>query len=473
MRVILVCVTAVGLAVATAFAQPMAPLPCPAPPPTRGVRVAAEWEPVVGVLIGWPLKLPRALVVELARDVDLHVTVRDERDQRRAARTFADWGIDPDRVRFVTTGQGTGYYLPRDWGPFAVFDAAGRYRLVDGLLRDYPLGGLGGLRRLSPTNVLRLNYRPDDQASAAFARSLGVERVEVPVSLTGGNVVFDGHGTGFASRLLLEENEAMGVSEAEFRRILCREFGVTRFHFLPNFERLGIQHVDCLFKLLDEERVLVKRPPADHPLHGHVEHVIDHLRTLTNPRGRSYQILRIDTPRYLLFKLANYTNAVIANRRIYVPLFDIPADAAALETWRQAMPGYEVLGFSYDGWSFTDALHCRVRGVWDPAMLYLSHPRPPACVPWAAAIPLAVQVRDYGGAGLLADRLTLTWRVRGDGWRVESLRPGGVDKFQATLTGVPPGATVEYYFTAASASGRHETTPRTAPLAVYALSVGR
>ncbi len=408
----------------------------------------------------------------MARDVDLYVTVRNAWAQSRASRTFEDWGIDRHRVHFVVTGQGTGYYLPRDWGPFAVFDAAGKYRLIDGQLRDYPLGGLTGQRLISLTSLLGLNYRQDDQASVAFARALGVERTELPISLTGGNVVFDGLGTGFASHILLEENNAMGISEEQFRSYLSQHLGVHRFHFLPNFERMGIQHVDCLFKLLDEERLLVKRPPADHPLYAHVENVVQHLRQIPNVRGRPYEILRIDTPRYLLSKLANYTNAIILNRRIYVPLFGLEADAAALATWRQAMPGYEVLGFPYEGWSFTDALHCRVRGVWDPAMLYLSHPRPPCRVP-GPTLTLVVQIRDYSGCGLLADRQTLTWRPRGGGWQVVPLHPAReIDTFQATLTGLPPGQTIEYYFSAASASGRQETMPRTAPRAAYAVTVG-
>jgi hypothetical protein len=202
--------------------------------------------------------------------------------------------------------------------------------------------------------------------------------------------------------------------------------------------------------------------------------VVRHLQQLTNPRGRRYQILRIDTPCYLWHKLATYTNSLIVNRKIYVPLFDIPGDEAALETWRRAMPGYEVMGFSYRGWSFTDALHCRVRGVWDPCMLYLSHHRPDCRIPWSASVPLTVQVRDYSKAGLVAEGLTLSWRVRGrTDWQVTPLRPGNAaDTFQAEVTGITPGQTLEYFFSAASASGRRETMPRTAPHAVYSVTVG-
>jgi agmatine/peptidylarginine deiminase len=438
------------------------------------VRVAAEWEPVTGVVIGWPLRLPRELVCELANEVDLQVMVQDDHARSSAARTFSRWGLDPARIHFVVTEQGSGSYVPRDWGPFAVFDAEGKYRLVDGRFQGYPMSGFAGEHLCWAETLVHHGYHHDDQAPAALARALGVERVELPIALTGGNIAFDGHGTGFATQILLAENKSLGVSQEQFLCVLKQHLGVTRFHFLPNFERLGIQHIDCLLKLLDEERILVKRVPVDHPSYPHVENAVRQLLQLTSVRGRPYQILRIDTPAYCLNRLASYTNSLIVNRKVYVPLFDIDADAAALDTWRRVMPGYEVLGFPYRNWSYTDALHCRVRGVWDPGMLYLSHHRPPCRVSWANLPTLEVQIRDYSGAGLLADRLTLTWRAQGTpSWQVVQLRPGSsVDTFEGNLNGLTPGQTIEYYFSAASASGRQETLPRTAPRAVYAVMVG-
>jgi agmatine/peptidylarginine deiminase len=380
MRPVLVCV-AVAAAVAPVPAEAAAP---PAARETRdGLRVAAEWEPAVGVLIGWPLKLPRGLVTELAKDVALYVTVADKMHELKAGMTFRRWGIDPARVHFVLTRQGDGYFLTRDWGPFAVFADRGPLTLVDGRYLDYPLGRLGGKRLLWLSKLLGLDYRPDDAAPAAVAGQLGLRRRELPVALTGGNLFFDGQGTGFATQILLDENRAMGVSREKFLATLREELGVARFHVLPNFERsgfegtgFGIHHADCLLKLLDEERILVKRAPRGHPDYQSVEAAVRHLAGLTNVYGRPYTLLRIDAPRYRKQELANYTNSLILNRKVYVPLFGIPADGAALRTWRGACPGYQVIGFAFDkgedGWSYTDSLHCRTRAVWDPKMLHLT-----------------------------------------------------------------------------------------------------
>src|ERR1043165_8531251 len=113
------------------------------------------------------------------------------------------------------------------------------------------------------------------------------------------------------------------------------------------------------------------------------------------------------------FGTDSYTNAVIVNRSIFVPLFDIPADALALQTWREAMPGYVVRGFTHRGWKNTDALHCRVRGIWDPHMLYLTHRPPEPTVDGYRGFTPTVQIRDYSGAGLIKEQLPPHWRPRG------------------------------------------------------------
>lgn len=450
-----------------------------------GIRVAAEWEPAVGVLIGWPLKLPKALVVEMAKDLDLYVTVSNKRNEQKAQTTLAQWGIDLERVHFVITKQGDGYFLTRDWGPFAVFDARGNYSLVDGRYLDYPLSGIDSSKRLLwLSKLLGLDYKPDDAAPAALAEALGAKRTKLPIALTGGNVFFDGHGTGFATQIMIDENIAMGGTKDKFLRVLREQLGVAQFHILPNCESsgyegagYGIQHIDCLLKLLDEERMLIKRAPKDHPDSKHIEAVVQHLSKLMNIFGRPYALLRIDTPRYHKDYLANYTNSVIINRKIYVPLFGIAEDKQALETWRAAMPGYEVSGFEFDkgedGWSYTDSLHCRTKAIWDQKMLYMTHKRVDAVVPSAGKYPVEVQVRDYSDAGLIEDKLQLAWRTEGSSeWTKVRLEPAGTEHaFKAAIEGIRPGQTVEYYLSAAARSGRRESLPRTAPKGLYSFKV--
>src|SRR5262249_2746227 len=160
-------------------------------------RVAAEWEPVMGVLIGWPLKVPDALVVALSQEVDLYVTVSHRTHPARAATQFCEWGIDLRRVHFVVTEQGRGDYLTRDWGPFAVLDDHGHYRMVQHQFRGYALGTAINSHLFWVPPLSGAPYRPEGRSSVAVAREVGCAIRELPLFLTGGNVAFDGHGTAF------------------------------------------------------------------------------------------------------------------------------------------------------------------------------------------------------------------------------------------------------------------------------------
>jgi agmatine/peptidylarginine deiminase len=444
-----------------------------------GPRVAAEWEPVTGVVIGWPLKLRRPLVSAVAKDVDLYVMVANNAGMRRAHKVFAEWQIDPARVHFLRTTQGDGYYLPRDWGPFAVFHGRDNCKLVDGRYVDYLAAAAGSERPLvSLSQQFGLDYHLDDNAPAAIAKELGWPRTELPVALTGGNLFFDGMGTAFATQIMVDENAAMGIPRDKFLQILKKELGVVRFHVVPNFEggMGGIQHIDCLLKLLDEERILIKRAPHDHPDFRHIESTVGQLAKLENAYGRPYTLLRIDTPRYHEDDLTNYTNSIILNRKIYVPLFGIPADQRALKTWRAAMPGYNVLGFALDksliDMRYMDAIHCRTRAIWDPKMLRITHKRIDGRDPSDQGFLAEVKIRDYSGLGLVEDRLRLAWRIAGSPmWTEVRLEPAGTtDLYRATIPGPKAGQTVEYYLSAASRSGRQETLPRTAPKGFYAFT---
>ena len=173
-----------------------------------------------------------------------------------------------------------------------------------------------------------------------------------------------------------------------------------------------------------------------------------------------------------------YTNSLILNRKVLVPLYGVPADRDALETWRKAMPGYRVIGFEHHGgwleqWMSFDALHCRARAVWDPEMLYIRHRRVAGTVAPAAAYPIEVEIRDYSKAGLIPGELTLSWRRSGEkGWRViplEATENRGI--FDAAIPGAAAGHAVDYFLSAADRSGRRESLPRTAPEGYYSFRV--
>jgi agmatine deiminase len=450
-----------------------------APHPGEKVRVAAEWEPALGALVGWPLMVPESLLVEIARDDTLFLLVDDEESKVEAEGELVEWGIDLANVRFIVAKQGDAHPWTRDWGPSARFSEEEGYSLVDPWFDDYPLSGAGCESRLySQRRLLFMDFASDDLATEVLADTLGFSSLQVPIALTGGNALVDGHGTVFSTCTMLNENRALGVSDDQFFTAVRQQMGISRYVMIPNFELFGIQHIDCFLKLLDEERILVARPPEGHPHYERSEAIVRELSSLTNAHGRPYQIIRIDTPPYWWDFMPAYTNSLILNRKVLVPLYGIPADRDALETWRKAMPGYQVIGFEHRGgwlerWMSFDALHCRTRAIWDPEMLYMAHKRVAETVAPAEAYPIEVKIRDYSRAGLIGETLELSWRSSGeDAWRVIPLQATtNPETFVASIPGAAAGQEVEYFLSAADHSGRRESLPRAAPEGYYSFTV--
>src|SRR5690606_5054091 len=104
----------------------------------------------------------------------------------------------------------------------------------------------------------------DDRAPQEIGAALGQDAVRVPFAFTGGNVLCDGQRTAFSTCALANENDVKGLPEGEFRKRVRQFLGIEHYYLVSNFERHGIQHIDCFMKLLDEERLLVLRLPEDH-----------------------------------------------------------------------------------------------------------------------------------------------------------------------------------------------------------------
>ncbi len=473
----------------------------PAFSPSDQTRMVAEWEPAVGVLVAWPPRIPHKLIQELAKDTKLHLLVENRKAMQDAITWLTKWEIYPDQVKFITSPHGVDVSWTRDWGPHAVYDTTGVMKLADGMyVYSTPLSGYAcddTLRflfydengKIEPTIA-------DDRIPRYIAGSVDLEMVELGFAFTGGNVISDGQQSAFSTCVLLNENNFMGIDEAKFRTMAEEKLGITKYNILSNFEEYGIQHIDCYMKMLDEERLLVMRPPADHPASAVYEGIIEHeLSQLTNAFGRPYEILRLDTdtfgdPRYPM-ELAAYSNSLILNKAIYVPLFGIPQDTIALRQWREAMPGYEVKGFEfvvgrephlaqdvyehYDviGWRGGDALHCRTRAVWEPTMLYLSVDRIPRRVIKKDAYRVEVIIRDYSAGEPIPESLRVLWRVHGQiDWENVLLKPTGVpDHYAADIPGGQAGVTIEYYIAARSFWGTKATMPRVVPEAYYEFTI--
>ena len=466
---------------------------------TQGIhnRTAAEWEPAIGTLIVWPLSIPYKLVIELANDNHLYTMVENEDSRKEAEKWFNKWHIKSDNVTFIYAQQGVDSWWTRDWGPSAVFTKKNEYYLADGKyiyatpLTDMACNDSLKFLYFDEDNKMELT-QIDDDATIPLAKQLGFDLMDLPFNNTGGNVMTDGLGTAFSSCVIYAENDFHGVDRKSFLQLNDSLLGFQQYNIISNFEKHGIQHIDCLLKLIDEETFLVAEPPTDHELFNVYNNIItEELAKLKTPYGRAYKILRIKTARYNEERLAAYTNSLILNKTVYVPLFDIDQDSIAIQTWGDAMPGYEIKGFKFVlddepivtdelrkqyrnyGWNSGDALHCRTRAIWNPEMLFISVNRINPEVNLDQRSIVYATIIDYSGKGLVKNKNELLWRLSGESkWNNITLKQSeNVNHFFAQIPNHKSGTTIEYYISAVSNSGEKETRPKTAPAATYEFSI--
>ncbi len=462
--------------------------PIPAGVAPEGViAIPAAWEPALGAFVSWPLKVPDALVVEIASDDRLFILAQPkEIDAAREA--LLELGISEESFEIVPAPVEGPY--PRDFGPHQIFDGEGRLTILDAVFAGWPLYPASwGDDGPGEPPYSWYDGDGDDDVPLAVAEHFTMRAYRFPGYLTGGNFLVDGHGTAFVTEAQIDENHTDARITRDFYTLVKEYAGIETVHVLKNTEAFGIQHIDTWLKPLDTERLLVVRPPAGHPMEARVNASLGLLAEATSSFGRPYQILRIDAGEMAdrgeedgeegedlevdedlsdvwsdETGIAPYTNALILNHKILVPLFGIDTDEAALATWREVMPGYEVIGFPHDGWLSFDALHCRTRALFDAGMLRISNVQLRPGEPELPEPHVTATIRAMSGAELIGDSLVVMHRAAGEtDWRNTPMSAGEMPhEFQASLGDYPAGTEIdlEFYLVAADESGRAETYPR-------------
>jgi len=453
LRYLLVSSAVLLLTIIPASAQPLQP-----------ARLCAEWEPSLGTLIRWPLGIPLDLVVELALQDSLYVLVENPSQQSQALSTFQSAGVNISQCRFITAD--TWSHWTRDWGPHWIFDGQGELGILDPVFDGYPWIPGGAYREYS----LSKGYEEDDLINSILAQEFACSLYSFPAYLTGGNFMTDGHGLGYSTRAMLTENEVFWT-HGEFLQLSSDWMTLDNYFITVNPEEYGIQHIDCAAKLLNEETILVKQVDPSHPEYARLEAINDQLTTAISCYGREYDIVRIQCGSYSGTDVAAYTNSYILNTRVFVPLFGIATDDAALATYAQAMPGYEIIGIPYSEWYYYDALHCRTREIMDPGMLLIWHRPLDDETGQADSFPIEAEIMAYSGAGLLPDETGIAWRVNAGSWNTSALSFTEEDSLAGYIPQQPVGSVVDYYIFAADSSGRTETLPRSAPEGYFTFEV--
>ena len=133
-------------------------------------------------------------------------------------------------------------------------------------------------------------------------------------------------------------------------------------------------------------------------------------------------------------------------------------DDEALAAYEEAMPGYEVVGFT-GSWQSTDALHCRTKGIADIGMLHIHHVALLGDQPVQAEYPVEATIKTLSDQPLYSDSAIIYYRINGAEWEMANMVNSGGQIWSGIIPGASPGSEIEYYLYVADESGRRETHP--------------
>ena len=425
-------------------------------PPPVPVRTMAEWEEIQGLLVTWTQYRPTlAEIIRYAKE-ETTVYVITNNVPSTMNSLIGTYGLpDLDNVEFIETGYNSIWM--RDYGPNTVY-----YNDVDSL---------------AAVEWIYNRPRPaDDVVPQAVADHIGFtlySTTAAPDDLvhTGGNFTADGLGTAFSSELVMEENEPgnpYGVtvkSEADIDAIMQNWMGIDRYIKMPTLPYDGIHHIDMHMRLLDEETIMVGEYPAgvaDGPqIEANLQYV---LSNFNSPFGTPYKVVRIPMPPQngaypdtWWADYRTYTNSVIVNKTVLVPTYEEQYDTTALRIYREAMPGYRVIGIDCNNIiQASGALHCITRAVGVDDPLWMVHQEHPDVTTDVASYELTVRAQHRSGV----DDVTLFYTMDTTAGFVQTpMWPNGDNTFTATVNATGEPGELFYYIHAIAENGKELTRP--------------
>jgi len=440
-------------------------------PPAFPVRTMAQWEEIQTLTIAWT-SFPsiQAQIVDAAQEeCEVLIVCSDS----NTVKTYLNnAGVPLTNVSFLEEAFNSIWI--RDYGAHTVYKND-----VDSLLMVEWIYN-------RPT-------RPDDDALPNYIaayKGVGLHSTtSAPADLvnTGGNWVVDGFGTAFASKLILEENDATNTygvtvkNETDINNIMDDFMGINRYIKMETLPYDAIHHIDMHMKLMNEEVMLFGEYPAgvsDGPqMEANLLYVLNNFNSYF---GTPYKFVRIPMPPSTsgLYpddgaSYRTYANNVIVNKTVIVPTYRAEYDTTALRILGEIMPGYTIVPIDVDNSGAnliaqSGAIHCitNMIGVDDP--LLISHQN--LADTYDDVNPYAVTAMIKHKTGIA--NATLYWSLTpGSGYTSVPMSFVSGNNWTANIPAQAQGSAVYYYIHAQANNGKQQVRPMPAPAGYFWFNV--
>jgi agmatine/peptidylarginine deiminase len=412
----------------------------PTPPPSGELRPISEFEPAEAVFIRYPFGIPMSLIREMAKDTKVITIVSNTSQQSTVLGQYNSNGVNTANCDFLIATSNS--YWTRDYGPW--------FMAIDN-------------NEVAMYDFTYNRPRPqDNQINTQLANFLSGDGVQInryasTVQTAGGNFMNDGiNQAASALEQFLEDN--YGITIPQIQAHFLEYMGIEQYHLINDALGQYINHIDCWGKFLAPNKVLIGQVQTTHPRYTFYEAAATYFASQMSAWGMPFEVYRVYTPGGSGIQTTPYTNSLILNKKVFVPQTGNANDAAALQTYRNAMPGYEVVGIFYNDWVNTDALHCRTHEIADRCMLYIKHQPYFAEIENTGSLTFNTELYSYCDNEIFTDSVRVYLRVDSGEYAAHNMEYTGDNIWEVTITDLPSGF-IEYYVFAADASGRRECHP--------------
>jgi agmatine deiminase len=336
----------------------------------KDFRMPAEWEPHEGTWLQWPhddqwidhqLKLEKIwleMTAVLHEHENVHIIVPDVRRLEHLEHQLHFFGIGLRGIDFHIIP--TNDVWARDNSPIFVVDKEGRLAVT-----NWKFNGWGE----------RYKYDRDNQVPVRISAELSLPIFSPPLVLEGGGVEVNGKGTFLATRSsIVNENRNPGKSQKEIEAIISQHLGVKHFIWLTGTKTNDLSigwaddtdtHIDTVARFTDESAILYAwtNDEAD-PRYGMLKKLEKELKEATTESGKCVTLVPLPLPQKGVYSTsrigpgpmresptpiytdASYTNYLVANGTVLVPIFGNVNDDRALKVIGEQFPDRETIGIN-------------------------------------------------------------------------------------------------------------------------------
>ena len=413
---------------------------------TFDLRMPAEFEPCEMVKMCYPINMPIDAYKTIAEDNKILLLCNPSNwglsRISQARSEFENAGVNVDNVTFIDMNIDDDYtYWVRDFSPFYVFDKT-ELSIVDFTYNRSTRTEQNGVPK-KLANYFNMKYSKMDLVH------------------TGGNLMQDGKGTAFSDDLVVRENSN---NKTKVLNEMKDYTGTDDYVITIDPQGDYIAHIDCWAKIVAPDKIIVAKLPQSNSRYSYYEQVANELANTKCSYGYNYKIYRVEELGGNT--VAPYTNSLIANKHVYVPLGDNSSyNQKALNVYKEALPGYEIhgiKGYNNDlSFKNTDALHCRTHEIPDKNMLFIdSRDVLNGEIEYKDKYVVKTNIVSYSNSDVNESDVKIYYSINnGDYTESEMSKYKDTTNFTFEFTGLNHGDDIRYYIEASDSSLNKNVDP--------------